>query len=90
MSVTDMPLDKIKVPTQVLTHSADGCHLTPPEGVQAIADKLVNAPKIDTGFFDGGREPESGPCDPLCEHGFFGIEGTVVARIAEFIKSCLD
>jgi len=89
-SITDLPLDQIRVPAQVLTHNADGCHLTPPKGAQAIADNLTNVPKVDVGYFDGGREPESGPCDPLCEHGFFGIEPSVVARIIDFIRSSMD
>lgn len=89
VSITELNLEQIQVPAQVLSHIDDGCYLTPPIGTHLIARKLVNAPKIDVGFFEGGRNPVSQPCDPLSEHGFFGIEPIVVARIAKFILSSI-
>ena len=88
-SLTEMPLGAITVPTQVLAHRDDACPVTPPRGAKEIAVKLTGAPKVDLGFFSGGAEPESGPCDPLCPHGFFGIEPAVVDRIVTFMRSCM-
>ena len=88
MSLTEMPLGAITVPTQVLAHRDDACPVTPPQGAKEIADKLTGAPKVDLAYFSGGAEPESGPCDPLCPHGFFGIEPAVIDRTVTFMRSC--
>ena len=88
-SLTEMPLGAIAVPTQVLAHRDDACPVTPPRGAEEIAVKLTGAPKVDLGFFSGGAEPESGPCDPLCPHGFFGIEPAVIDRTVTFMRSCM-
>ena len=88
-SLTEMPLGAIEVPTQVLAHRDDACPVTPPRGAEEIAVKLTGAPKVDLGFFSGGAEPESGPCDPLCPHGFFGIEPAVIDRTVSFMRSCM-
>lgn len=32
-------------------------------------------------FFEGGLPPRSDPCRPFAPHGFYGIEGRVVAAI---------
>ena len=70
-----------------LAHRDDAC-VTPPQGAKEIADKLTGAPKVDLAYFSGGAEPESGPCDPLCPHGFFGIEPAVIDRTVTFMRSC--
>jgi len=89
MSLTEMPLGEITVPTQVLAHQDDACAVTPPRGAKEIADKLTRAPRVDLAYFSGGSEPESGPCDPLCPHGFFGIEPAVIDRTVTFMRSCM-
>ena len=89
MSLTEMALADITVPTQVLAHRDDACPVTPPRGAKEIANRLTGAPKVDLAYFSGGAEPESGPCDPLCPHGFFGIEPAVIDRIATFMRSCM-
>ncbi len=85
-SLTEMLLGEITVPTQVLAHRDDACPVTPPRGAKEIADRLIGAPKVDLAYFSGGAEPQSGPCDPLCPHGFFGIEGAVIARAVTFMR----
>ena len=89
MSLMEMPLGEITVPTQVLAHRDDACPVTPPRGAREIADRLTGAPKVDLAYFSGGAEPESGPCNPLCPHGFFGIEGAVIDRAVTFMRSCM-
>ena len=89
MSLTGRALADITVPTQVLAHRDDACPVTPPRGAKEIAARLTGAPKVDLAYFSGGAEPESGPCDPLCPHGFFGMEPAVIDRIATFMRSCM-
>jgi hypothetical protein len=36
-------------------------------------------------LFEGGDPPQSGPCDALAAHGYFGIEERVSNAIADWI-----
>ena len=85
--VTDLPLDRIRVPALVVAHEDDECWATPPDGAERIAEGLVNAPKVAVKMFSGGDPPLSKPCQARSAHGFLGIERDVVAAIAAFIKS---
>ena len=85
--VTDLPLDRIRVPALVVAHEDDECWATPPDGAERIAEGLVNAPKVAVKMFSGGDPPLSKPCHARSAHGFLGIEQDVVAAIAAFIKS---
>jgi len=84
-AVTEMKLKKIRIPTLVVAHKNDGCSVTPPEGAEVIRAALKNATKVEVVYFEGGRE-EGNPCKAKSHHGFLGIEGEVVARIAAFVK----
>jgi pimeloyl-ACP methyl ester carboxylesterase len=85
-TVPSLGLERIKVPTLIVSHKKDGCEFTPPSGAQQIAKRLINAPKVVVKYFSGGYFPASGPCDAMSAHGFYGIEKEVVAYIADFIK----
>ncbi len=85
--VTDLPIDRIRVPALIVAHEDDACWVTPPDGAERIAKGLVNAPKVEVKMFSGGDEPRATPCKALTAHGFLGIEQDVVAAIAAFIKS---
>jgi len=86
-SVTEMELERITIPTLVVANSDDGCHMTPPEGANRIAEMLTNSKKIEVKLYSGGDTPKSKPCRALAYHGFLGLEKEVVAYISEFIKS---
>ncbi len=85
--ILNMNLDKITVPTLIVSHRDDKCDITPPEDAEKIKAALVNAPKVEVMYFTGGKLPKSGPCRALSAHGFYGIEEEVVASIADYIKA---
>ena len=85
--MTDLPLDRIRVPALVVAHEDDECWATPPGGAEWIAESLVNASRVEVKMFSGGDPPRSKPCQARSAHGFLGIEQKVVAAIAAFIKS---
>jgi len=86
-SVTDMDLEKIKIPTLIVANTDDGCNKTPPEGAKEISDKLINSKKVNVKMYSGGDKPISKPCNAMSYHGFLGIENSVVDFIATFIKN---
>jgi dienelactone hydrolase len=87
IAVTDMDLERIRVPTMIVAHVADRCSKTPPSGAQQIAARLSNARTVEVRLFHGGDPPRSKPCRAMSQHGFLGIEDDVVKTIADFIRS---
>ena len=60
-------------------HKDDGCAFTPYRNAAALASRY---PLISV---SGGLPPQSGPCDPLAEHGFFGREADTVEAIVNWM-----
>lgn len=88
-SVYDAALGSISVPVLVVSHKDDGCECSP--GSPAAGAKLIAALSGSRAkehkIFTGGSAPVSGPCDAKAQHGYFGIEVSVVKTIADWIKS---
>ena len=87
VSLPEMQLNEIKVPTLIVHHEEDACRVTTPEGAMIIKDALTNASKVELKYFSGGDEPISKPCKAKSAHGYLGIENKVVNYIADFIKT---
>jgi len=85
--VIDMSLVAITVPTLIVSHRNDKCHLTPASDAARLRDGFKNARKVEVRLFEGGDPPISGSCKALSAHGFFGIEEKVIDSIAQFIRS---
>ncbi len=85
-AVNEMELEKITIPTLIVAHEDDGCHVTPPEGAEEIKEMLTAAAKVEIKMFSGGSE-SGRACKGSSYHGFESIEEKVVNYIAGFIKS---
>jgi len=88
-SVYDAQLSAISGPVLVVSHGDDGCGCSPGgEGpnkklLTALSGATVKEQKV----FSGGSPPQSEPCDAKSQHGYFGIEASVVKAIADWIKN---
>lgn len=69
----------VRVPLLFVHHRADACFATPYYEAERVGGKY---PLISV---SGGKPPETGPCDPLSAHGYFGKEAETVAAIAAWI-----
>lgn len=87
LALTEMDLDKIRVPVLITTHKNDRCRVTPPGGAKKIKNALVNAPIVELKYYTGGKKPRSKPCKAKSQHGYFGIEDEVVRDIVAFLKN---
>jgi pimeloyl-ACP methyl ester carboxylesterase len=85
--VASMALDKITVPTLIVSHRDDGCRLTPASDAPKLTARLTKAPKVEVAVLGGGDPPQSDPCEAKAQHGFLGIEAKAVDMIAAFIKT---
>ena len=74
--VSGVDFARLKVPLLFVHHREDACNVCPYSGAARFADRY---PLISV---SGGLPPESGPCDPLAAHGFFGKEKETVAAIS--------
>jgi hypothetical protein len=69
----------VKIPLLIVHHREDACQSTP----YRDAARLGNAyPLVSV---KGGKPPETGPCDPLAPHGFYGKEVETVGAIAAWM-----
>jgi len=82
-----LSLSQIQVPVLAMHHVNDQCLVTPYAGLQPLLQQLTGAAKLKGLAIRGGATPTGDPCDALHFHGFIGIEGSVVARIAHWIKT---
>lgn len=66
----------IRMPLLLVHHVDDGCGATPYHEAARLGRRF---PLVTV---KGGKPPESGPCDPLAPHGFFGKEAATVDAVA--------
>ena len=85
--VASMPISAVTVPTLIVSHRKDGCDITPAADAPKLTKALSKSRKVDVVLLDGGSPPQSDPCQAMSQHGFLGIEGQAVDRIAQFIKA---
>ena len=71
--------EQITIPLLFVHHKDDGCGATPYGEAARLGGRY---PLITV---HGGKPPESGPCEPLSNHGFLGKEAQTVDAIAAWI-----
>ena len=79
MVLASFDFSTVKIPLLFVHHRQDGCASTP------YAEAERHGPKYALVSVSGGKPPETGPCDPLAPHGFFGKEAETVAAIANWM-----
>lgn len=85
--VASLALERVTVPTLLLSHRNDQCDITPAADMPKLAKRLTAAKKLEQKLLEGGSPPQSAPCEAKSEHGFLGIEGKAVDAIASFVKA---
>ncbi len=83
-AVPAMPLEKIRVPVLVVHHEQDACGHCPYAETPALMAKLGAVPRSQLLSFQGGAN-RGDPCKAAAHHGFNGLDGEVVQRIAGWI-----
>jgi len=75
----------IAVPALVVANQGDTCPSTPPADANAILGYLGRSPRKEV-ILVQSSEIRSPPCEAMSPHGYLGIEGAVVQRIAAWIR----
>jgi dienelactone hydrolase len=77
---------KLKLPTLLAVHNQDACPDTNPADLDAFESWLSSGgAAVSVMRFTGGKRPQSGPCDALSQHGFYGLDEEVVKRMTGWI-----
>jgi hypothetical protein len=69
----------VKIPLLLVHHREDACQHTPYRDAERLGARY---PLVSV---KGGKPPETGPCDPLAPHGFYGKEAGTVGAIAAWM-----
>ncbi len=81
-------LDRVTVPTLILSHVADACRTNPPTDAPAIQAALTRAAKTEVIMVNGGTGPSDfNECKGGGSHSFAGMQPTVIERVAAWIKA---
>jgi len=84
-SIMDLPLNKITIPTLVVSNKKDKCNTTKPEESEFIVEDINNNASLK--IFNGGYTQAKRACSAMTYHGFLGIEKEVIDSISSFIKA---
>ncbi|HWB47553.1 MAG TPA: alpha/beta hydrolase [Stellaceae bacterium] len=83
-TVFDSDLGAIAVPALVVSNRGDTCPSAGPGFAPQILAALSRAPRKELIYVES-RQLQSAPCEALSPHGYLGIEGEVVQRIAAWM-----
>jgi len=83
--IRDFAIDKVAAPVFVLAHEDDECWASPPGNAKSLAARFKASQRVGVRILEGGKPPESGECDPLSGHGFWGAEKDAADEIADFV-----
>jgi pimeloyl-ACP methyl ester carboxylesterase len=86
VSVPNMDLLKINVPTLVVHHELDGCRLCLFSDINLLMSKLPSNHKNELIKISGGQT-QGDPCNALGYHGYNGVETPTIEKIAAWIKT---
>ena len=84
--VSNVPLAEIAVPVLLVHNREDGCPSSPFTAAATALDSLAKAPAKEL-IAVSSHETRSRPCEGLAPHGYLGIEGEVVGKIAAWVKA---
>jgi hypothetical protein len=76
----------ITVPALIVANRGDTCPSAGPGFAPQILAALSRAPRKDIIYVES-HQLQSDPCEALSPHGYLGIEGDVVQRIADWIRA---
>jgi dienelactone hydrolase len=76
---------EIDDPVLIVHHVYDQCRITPFQGAIELKQRLTESPQVDLVGVTGGIPSASGPCDALSNHGFYGMEPSVIRVMTDWL-----
>jgi len=85
-SISRLDLPRIKVPVLFVHHVDDKCNQTPYREAKDLSQAVSKSVKVTFVDVTGGLPPQTGPCQALSAHGFFGVEDTATQAILTWVR----
>ena len=85
-SIARLDLPRIKVPVLFVHHVDDKCHHTPHREAKDISRLVSKSTTVSFVDVTGGLPPQTGPCQALSPHGFFGVEGIATQAMINWAR----
>ncbi len=70
----------------IIHHLYDECRATPIQGAFDLKKRLTESPQVDLVVVTGGSLAASSPCNALSNHGFHGMEKSVIEVMKDWIS----
>jgi hypothetical protein len=87
-TIFDAEPGAIAVPVLVVSNQYDVCADTPPGDAPMVLAALTRSPRKEVVTVTSSQiTKRSDPCEAMSPHGFLGIEGPVVQRISDWIRT---
>jgi predicted alpha/beta hydrolase family esterase len=86
-AISTQNIASIQMPTLVVHHKNDACHICVPEEARKIVNDLTKASAKKFILIEGGSDPEGEVCAAKHWHGFINFEKETVQAITAWIKS---
>jgi len=87
-TIFDAEPGAIAVPVLVVSNEWDTCAETPPGDAPRVLSALTRSPRKELLMVSSSQiARRADPCEGPSPHGFLGIEGMVVQRISEWIRT---
>ncbi len=84
-SLSDVRLGAVTARTLIVHHKDDACPVTPYRDAAALPRELKASARVAFLTIEGGDPAQSGACEPLSAHGFFGLDAGVIEHIARWM-----
>ena len=85
-TLRDFKLSRISIPTLVVHHVHDRCHVTPFAGAKRIYEALTSTKHKKLAVIRGGRTSLN-KCSGSDHHGFMGVRAETIQVISDWIKA---
>jgi len=87
-TIFDAEPGAIAVPVLVVSNEYDTCAETPPGDAPRVLSALTRSPRKELVMVSNSQiARRADPCEGMSPHGYLGIEGMVVQRISEWIRT---
>lgn len=86
-TVFDADPQRVRAPALIVANRDDRCDVAPPQAAQRIAAAMTGSRNVRVLTVSGGTTRSHKNCGSLTPHGYFGIEGQVVAAISKWMDA---
>ncbi|WP_298689310.1 alpha/beta hydrolase [uncultured Sphingomonas sp.] len=86
-TVFDAEPQRVRAPALIVANRDDRCNVAPPQAAQRIAAAMTGSQNVRVLTVSGGTTRSPKDCGSLTPHGYFGIEGQVVAAIGKWMDA---